>query len=32
MLRWAIWGVIVLVVAIFSRARLRAGGSGPVAR
>ncbi|MFM8803314.1 MAG: hypothetical protein ACKOK8_05315, partial [Planctomycetia bacterium] len=32
LLRWAIWGAIVLAIAIFSRAKLRAGGSGPAAR
>ena len=31
-LKWALWAAIVLVIALFSRSRLRAGGAGPVVR
>jgi len=32
LLKWILWGVVVLLIAIFSRAKLRAGGSGPSIR
>ena len=30
--KWAVWAVIVTLVAVFSRARLRSGGHGPASR
>ena len=30
--KWAIWAAIVLVIAVFARSRLRAGGTGPSVR
>jgi hypothetical protein len=30
--KWAIWAVIVLLIALFSRSRLRAGAAGPSVR
>lgn len=30
--KWALWAVVVLLIAIFSRAKLRTGGTGPSVR